>query len=97
MTITVTLGKRPEPTPEEAQQRIRRALEVLDGAGWVFDEVISDLTQQMIDASPDHGPLRERLHYTIRAAADLKGRLVAIVNSKQLEDERNARRDRAGG
>lgn len=92
MTITVTLGKRADLTPEETQQRIRRAAEVLDGAGWLFDEHISSLTQTLLDTED----LCERdKHYrSIRAAADLKGRLVQIVNSKALEDKRNERGSR---
>lgn len=92
MTITVTLGKRPEPTPEEMQQRIRRASEVLAGCGWVFDEHISSLTQQLLDTSPHNGQDREDLYHSIRAAAELKGRLMKIVETKALEDKRNERR-----
>ena len=97
MTVTVTLGKRPEYTPEEMQERIRRAASALEGCGWVFDEHISALTKHWIDTSPDEGSLRDELYYSIRAATDLKGRLVQIVNSKALEDKRNARPDRTGG
>lgn len=88
--ITVTLGKRPELTPEEAQQRIRRAAEVLEGAGWVFDEHISSLTQQMIDAGNPAD--REMIHLLIRASVEVKARLARIVASKALEDKRNERR-----
>lgn len=94
MTITVTLGKRPEYTPEELQQRIRRAAEVLEGCGWVFDEHISSLTQTLLDTAAEDGRRREELYQSIRAAAELKGKLVQIVNSKALEDRRNERRDR---
>lgn len=90
MTITVTLGRRPDLTPEEAQQRIRRAAEVLEGAGWLFDEHISAMTQQLLDSPSDVA--REEYYRTIRAAADLKARLVQIVNSKALEDMKNERR-----
>lgn len=90
MSITVTLGKRADLTPEEAQQRIRRAAEVLEGAGWLFDEHISSMTQALLDAPTDVA--REEYYRTIRAAADLKVRLVQIVNSKPLEDKRNERR-----
>lgn len=94
MTITVTLGKRPELTPEEAQQRIRRAAEALEGCGWVFDEYISSATQDLLDTPDDALGIRDRLYRSIRAAADLKGKLVQIVNSKPLEDKRNERGSR---
>lgn len=92
MTITVTLGKRPELTPDEAHQRIRRAAEVLNGAGWLFDEYISDLTQQMLDTPDVEG--RNGCYLLIRAAAELKARLAHIVNSKPLVDKQNERGNR---
>jgi hypothetical protein len=90
VTITVTLGRAPELSPEERQQRIRRAAEVLEGAGWLFDEHISAMTQQLLDATMVID--REDIHRSIRVAAELKARLVQIVNSKTLEDKRNERR-----
>lgn len=90
MTITVTLGRPAELTPEEKQQRIRRAAEVLEGAGWLFDECISSQTQALLDEEDKE--TREILHLTIRVTASLKARLVQIVNSKLLEDKRNERR-----
>ncbi len=89
MTITVTLGKRAELTSEEAQQRIRRAAEVLEGVGWLFDEHISSMTEIMLDT--EDMCERDRLYRSIRAAAELKARLVQIVNSKALEDKKNER------
>lgn len=91
MTITVTLGSRPELTAEERAQRIRRATEALEGCSWVFDEHISSMTQELLDSASDDLVLRDGLYRSIRAAVDLKGRLVQIVNSKALEDKRNAR------
>lgn len=90
MTITVTLSRPPELTPEAWQQRIRRAGEVLDGAGWVFDEQISTLTQALLDA--DTADKREEIHRTIRATAEVKGKLVQIVNSQAILDLQNDRR-----
>jgi hypothetical protein len=90
MTITVTLGSRPELTTEERAQRIRRATEALEGVGWLFDEYISDMTKTLLDSDDDALLRRDQLYRSIRAAADLKGRLVQIVNSKALEDKRNA-------
>jgi hypothetical protein len=89
VTITVTLGRPAELTHEEKQQRIRRAAEALEGCGWHFDEHISGMTQALLDApTPD---AREEHHRSIRAAAELKARLVQIVNSKPLLDKQNGR------
>lgn len=89
MTFTVTLGRPAELSAEERQQRIRRAAELLEGFGWVFDEHISSLTQQLLD-TPD-SVNRDLIYQLIRATAEVKARLVQIVNSKALEDKRNGR------
>jgi hypothetical protein len=94
VTITVTLGRPAELTHEEKQQRIRRAAEALEGCGWLFDEHISYLTQMMLDSSGNTEcarDAREHYHLSIRAAAELKARLVQIVNSKPLLDKQNGR------
>lgn len=89
--FTVTLGSRPELTPVEKQQRARRAREVLDGAGWAFDEFISDETRALLDS--DVPAERESHHQLIRAATEMKGRLIRIVET-QAAEEKHASRNR---
>lgn len=92
--ITVTLGNRPDLDFEERRLRALRAQEVLVGAGWAFDEVISDLTKDLLGTAPDQATKRESLYHQIDAAAQLKGHLKRILDSHQAEETKNARKHR---
>lgn len=92
--ITITLGNRPELDAEERLQRAMRAREVLAGAGWAFDEVISDLTRDLLGTTPGQSEIRESLYHQIDAAAQLKGHLSRIIQAQQAEETVNARKHR---
>lgn len=91
MTITVTLSKPADLSLDQQMARIRRAAEIVEGMGWLFDEHISSMTQQLLDTVPNDIEKREELYYAIRAAVDLKGRLAHIVNDKPLVEAKIAR------
>lgn len=93
-SITVTLGNRPELDAEERRQRALRAQEVLNGAGWVFDELISGLTRELLDTPPHAADKRESLYHQIDGAAQAKGRLKHIVEQQAAEEKANARKHR---
>jgi hypothetical protein len=93
--ITVTLGPRPDLDPEEKRQRALRAAEVLDGAGWVFDEVISSLTRELLDTQPAETDKREGLFRQIDGAAQVKGRLKQITDNYVAEMQQHERKHRA--
>lgn len=92
--ITVTLGNRPELDAEERRQRALRAQEVLSGAGWVFDELISGLVKEWLDTQPAETDKRELIFRQIDGAAQAKGLLKGIVAQQAYEDEKNARKHR---
>lgn len=94
--ITVTLGNPPPTDFEERRLRALRAREVLDGAAWLFDEHISDLTRDLLGTSPApaDAPKREELFYQIDAAAQLKGRLLQIIQLHEAEKKANERREK---
>lgn len=91
--ITVTLG-RPELDAEERRQRALRAQEVLNGAGWVFDDLISSLTKDLLGTQPAETDKRESLYHQIDGAAQAKGRLKQIVEQQAAEEKANARKHR---
>lgn len=91
MTITVTLG-RPDLTAEDRRIRALRAREVIDGAGWLFDEYVSQRTQDMLGAPTPAE--RETIFHGIQAAADLKAHLIGILETAQFEATQNERRER---
>lgn len=92
--ITITLGNRPELDPEERRLRALRAQEVLAGAGWAFDEVISGLTRDLLGTEPADAEKRESLYHQIDAAAQLKGHLSRIIQLHEAELKANVRKHR---
>lgn len=91
----IQLGQQPQPDAEERRLRARRAAEVIDGAGWVFDAYISEQSQRLLDSGPRDQELREDAYQQIRAAVEMKGRLKQIIEIQQAEDlkhERNRKR-----
>lgn len=93
--ITVTLGNRPDLDADERRQRALRARDVLAGAGWVFDELISDLTRDLLSTLPDETDKRESLYHQIDGAAQAKGHLKRIIDMQTGEEKKNERRIRA--
>jgi hypothetical protein len=92
--ITITLGNRPDLDPEERRLRAMRAQEVLAGAGWAFDEVISGLTRDLLGTEPSDAEKRESLYHQIDAAAQLKGHLGRIIQLHEAELKANERKHR---
>lgn len=92
MTITVTL-KREELDAEAKRARALRAAEILEGAGWVFDEFTSIRTQDLLATGSDTVK-REEIFAEIQAAAEIKAHLIQIVQHHQAEQKLNERRTR---
>lgn len=95
--FTLTVGRPPILDAEAARARAVRARELLDGAGWVFDELISDQNRQLLDTAPAEVDQREEHYRMIRASAELKAHLIRIVENqvaKERLDEYRARNER---
>ena len=90
--FTIVLGNPPALDAEGRRVRARRARELLDGASWLFDEFMSEETRALLDANDTAE--REEHHRNIRVAADLKGRLMQIVQTQEAEDTINGRKHR---
>lgn len=72
---------------EAKQAKARRAAEVLEGAGWLFDEAIATWTAAII-ASPASAPdKREEAYRYIRATQYLREHLAGIGNDMALIDK----------
>jgi SH3-like domain-containing protein len=86
---------------EEELQRWRRAKEVLDGAGWVFDEFVNAKMAAILTTGADDVDGRERLVRAARVATQLKLSLMGEVEqyeaSKQLADRREQRMEGRNG
>jgi hypothetical protein len=92
--ITITLGNRPDLDPEERRLRALRAQEVLSGAGWAFDEIISDLNRDLLGTSPDQTAKRESLYHQMDGAAQAKGFLKRLIEQQAAEEKVNERKHR---
>lgn len=71
---------------EEELQRWRRAREVLNDAGWVFDEYVNNTMAQVLKTSAEDVEGRERLVRAARVAAQIKLSLMDEVS--QFEDSK---------
>lgn len=92
--FTVTIGSPPELDAEERRARAVRARELLEGAGWAFNELISEQNRQLLDTKPEEAVRREDLFRVIRATADLKGLLIQIVDTQVAAERAHERRNR---
>lgn len=70
---------------EELKARARRAAEVLSDAGWVFDEFIKAETAALLQTDENGEEQRERHYRLIRAAAEVKARLIILAQSYNVE------------
>lgn len=81
---------------EELKARSQRAAAVLGDAGWVFDEFIKAETEALLATLPDAVEKREEHYKLAFAAGQIKGRLIQIAGSYNVEmtlaDRRNASR-----
>lgn len=57
---------------EEKLQRYRRAKEVLDGAGWLFDDFVNAEMRKVMTSAPDDMTGREIAYNRARVAVELK-------------------------
>lgn len=90
----VTIGNPPELDAEARRARAIRARELLDGAGWVFNDLMSDQNRQLLDTAPEETARREDLFRMIRATAELKGMLIQIVEQQVATERQHERRNR---
>jgi SH3-like domain-containing protein len=74
------------PPTDEELQRFRRTREVLEEAGWVFDEFINNETRYWLTSNPDDVKGREAAYMRARVATELKVELMREV--EQFENDR---------
>jgi hypothetical protein len=94
MIVTVTLG-RPELDAEAKNARFIRARELLEGAGWLFDEYASDLNGELLNAAGyGREGEREDIFREIQIVVGLKDHLLQIIKTHQAELKLNERKHR---
>lgn len=84
---------KPEVTPEERRQRGLRAVELIEGAGWAFDEFVQAQQAKILNSKPEDSATREMAYTFMRVAIEVKASLATIANSaigdKVLHDHRH--------
>lgn len=91
-------------TAEDREARYIRAREVLQGAGWVFDEFVNHEMRKIMVSEPDDMTAREVAYTRARVATELKTRLMSEVKDfedartlaahvEQMKEPHNGRRD----
>lgn len=87
---------------EEELQRWRRAKEVLNDAGWVFDEFVNQqMSELLMTTKPEDAPRRERLWQRARVATEIKANLMNEVEqfeaSRKIADLKEQAKERQNG
>lgn len=88
------------------EARYLRAREVLDGAGWLFDEFVNAEVRKIITSAPDDVSGREAAFTRSRIGTEMKLTLLGIIEEyeadlkmqerrDQLKESRNGRREHA--
>lgn len=79
---------------EEKRSRALRAAEIIQEAGWAFDEYVAAQQAKWMNSKPDEQEERETAYHRIQAVLEIKLGLAAIINTYQGDQVINERRDR---
>ena len=82
-----------ELTAEQREERYIRAREVLQGAGWLFDEFVNQQMRAILVSKPDDMTTREIAYNRARVATELKAGLAGLVEEHEANARRKERRD----
>ena len=78
---------------EDREARYRRAREVLQGAGWVFDEFVNREAAKIMASAPDDMTTREIAYTRARVATQLKASLMYEVEQYEAHQKIMEKRD----
>ena len=78
---------------DDREQMARRAREVLDGAGWLFDDFVNAQMRRILISAPHEYKAREEAYRRARVATELKMTLEATLEQHQADQRQQARRD----
>lgn len=72
---------------------VRRAREVLNGAGWIFDQYRGDQMALMLSDSPQEK--REAAYLRARIVSEIQAELLSVVESWDYDRALEAKREKA--
>lgn len=78
----------------EAQaQKYRRAREVLNDAGWLFDDFVNNEMRRVLTSDPDDMTTRETAYRRARVATEVKAALQGLVDEYEADVQLRERRE----
>jgi hypothetical protein len=77
----------------DREAKIRRAREVLQDAGWLFDDFINAEMKKVLTSTPDDMTAREIAYNRARIATELKTGLMGLVDEAEADAQIAARRE----
>jgi hypothetical protein len=75
--------------------KLIRAREVLDGAGWLFDDFVNDEMRKVLTSDPDDMTAREIAYNRARVATEVKKTLMDLVAEDDANKEMERRQQEA--
>ena len=73
------------PKESEKEYQYKRAKEVLDSAGWVFDAYVNEHTRRWLTSAPNDDAARSEAYMRARVATELKMKLLNEVNAYEAD------------
>jgi hypothetical protein len=75
------------------EQQIRRAREVLSGAGWLFDDFVNAEMRKVLVSEPDDTTAREIAYNRARVATEMKAGLESLIEAYEADMRLKERRE----
>ena len=92
--FNVVLGNQ-QPLDDDARlARYRRAREIIDEAGWLWDEYLADQNRVLLNTLQGDTKGREEAFLRMQVAVEMKAHLQSIINQQLALEKRNERADR---
>lgn len=76
------------------EQQIRRAREVLSGAGWLFDDFVNNEMRKVLVSQPEERDQREEAWRRARVATEMKAGLESLIETCEADMRLKERRER---
>ena len=73
------------PKESEKEYQYKRAKEVLDSAGWVFDAYVNEHTRRWLTSAPNDTAARDEAFMRARVATELKLEILHEVESYEAD------------
>lgn len=77
----------------DREAKVRRAREVLQDAGWLFDDFINAEMKKVLTSDPDDMTAREIAYARARVANELKAGLMGLVDDADADAQLAQRRE----